>query len=29
MAKSIGINKFQIGPLVRSSYNASELVWLI
>jgi lipoic acid synthetase len=25
MAKAIGISRFQIGPLVRSSYNASEL----
>jgi lipoic acid synthetase len=25
MAKNVGITKFQIGPLVRSSYNASEL----
>jgi lipoic acid synthetase len=25
MAKNVGITRFQIGPLVRSSYNASEL----
>jgi lipoic acid synthetase len=26
MAKNVGITRFQIGPLVRSSYNASSLV---
>ena len=25
LAKSIGFDKFQIGPLVRSSYNAANL----